>query len=348
MKPLYLLTIALFLNYTCLNAQTDISTLNAPSGVAKNGNDLYVAEIGGGRIQKFDLSKTTPTKTTIISGLSTPTGLLINGNFLYIAEYTANRISKIDITKSNPTRTTVITGLNTPSKLAISGNFLYFSEYDANRISKIDITKSSPNRITTTWIKKPRGIAINGNDLYIVQDGDLGDLVSKADIRDGVGGQRNYIVTGLNNPQGIALSGNYLFIAEHGANKISMVDITANMPTTTTDVVSVTDPWHLFADDEKIYFSKSGTVTEFEPNVLSNNDINSKSKTVYISPNPAHGYIQVFDVKDKEGYTINNVLGAEITTGSISDKQKIDISKLTNGVYFLKLENGATIKFLKE
>ena len=345
MKPLYLLTITLFLNYTCLNAQTDISTLNAPSGVAKNGNDLYVAEIGGGRIQKIDLSKTTPTKTTIISGLSSPTGLLINGNDLYIAEYGANRISKIDITKSSPTRTTVVTGLDTPSRLALSGNFLYFSEYDANRVSRIDITKSSPTRITAASVNKPQGIAINGNDLYIVESE---HRVSKADIRNEAGGSRDFIVTGLNNPQGIALSGNYLFIAEYGANKISMVDITADMPTTTTDVVSVTDPWHLFADDEKLYFSKSGTVTEFAPNVLSIDDIYLKTLQTHIAPNPAQDFIQVFDVKDKENYAIYNVLGTEIVTGSISDKQKIDISKFTNGVYFLKLQNEKSLKFIKE
>jgi hypothetical protein len=65
-------------------------------------------------------------------------------------------------------------------------------------------------------------------------------------------------------------------------------------------------------------------------------------------PNPTTDYIQISGLKNIENYSIYNVIGSEISKGTISNDEKVNIQNLTNGLYFLKFENGNTIKFIKE
>jgi len=80
---------------------------------------------------------------------------------------------------------------------------------------------------------------------------------------------------------------------------------------------------------------------------LSTDDIEF-DKTIRIYPNHSTEFIQVSGLSETESYLIYSVLGAEITSGIISNNEKIDIKNYSNGLYFLKLENGNTIKFIKE
>lgn len=73
-----------------------------------------------------------------------------------------------------------------------------------------------------------------------------------------------------------------------------------------------------------------------------------KNKEPRIYPNPSSDYIQILGLLEKETYTLYNVLGAEIKKEVISNNQPIDIKGYANGLYFLKFENGITIKFIKE
>ena len=50
----------------------------------------------------------------------------------------------------------------------------------------------------------------------------------------------------------------------------------------------------------------------------------------------------------KESYKVYNILGSGLINGNISNQEKIDIRNLTNGLYFLKFENGNTLKFMKK
>ena len=44
----------------------------------------------------------------------------------------------------------------------------------------------------------------------------------------------------------------------------------------------------------------------------------------------------------------SGILGSEIKKGVISNGENIDINNFTNGLYFLKLDKGSTIKFIKK
>jgi len=72
-----------------------------------------------------------------------------------------------------------------------------------------------------------------------------------------------------------------------------------------------------------------------------NNDIK-------LLPNPSSELIQVFGLRERERYIIYNILGAEIKSGTIANKEKFFINDLKNGLYFLTLAHQSTVKFIKE
>ncbi|MCF7569671.1 T9SS type A sorting domain-containing protein [Sabulilitoribacter arenilitoris] len=82
--------------------------------------------------------------------------------------------------------------------------------------------------------------------------------------------------------------------------------------------------------------------------VLSTNNFEFEQNKAKIFPNPSSDRITVSGLKKDENYKIYNVLGTEIIDGIIANNKKIDIKNLTSGMYFLKFENGNSIKFLKE
>lgn len=69
---------------------------------------------------------------------------------------------------------------------------------------------------------------------------------------------------------------------------------------------------------------------------------------VKLFPNPAAGYIQLSGLKSNENFTIYNLLGTPVLIGIITNNKKIDIKNFPSGLYFMKLQNGNTIKFLKK
>ncbi len=93
--------------------------------------------------------------------------------------------------------------------------------------------------------------------------------------------------------------------------------------------------------------NSSNWVQGIDLNTLSLNDSNYNN--IYkIFPNPSSEFIKIANLKSKESYSIYNVLGAEIKNGIISNNEQIDIRNFTSGLYFLKFEDGNTIKFIKE
>ena len=73
-----------------------------------------------------------------------------------------------------------------------------------------------------------------------------------------------------------------------------------------------------------------------------------ETQKISFYPNPSSDFIQISGLTNTVNYSAFNALGAKVSTGTISNNEKINIQNLTNGLYFLKLENGNTIKFIKK
>jgi hypothetical protein len=80
---------------------------------------------------------------------------------------------------------------------------------------------------------------------------------------------------------------------------------------------------------------------------LSVDYFNEKS-SLKIFPNPSSNFIEITGLATQENYEIYNTLGQEIKKGIVNENERIDIQNLTNGLYFLKLKKGNSIKFVKQ
>ncbi|MCP4520912.1 MAG: T9SS type A sorting domain-containing protein [Cytophagales bacterium] len=82
--------------------------------------------------------------------------------------------------------------------------------------------------------------------------------------------------------------------------------------------------------------------------VVTNTIETAQIETTTVFPNPATNSIQVEGANSTESYNILDVLGNEVSNGILAENKQIDIQNLITGIYFLKLENGNIVKFIKE
>lgn len=64
-------------------------------------------------------------------------------------------------------------------------------------------------------------------------------------------------------------------------------------------------------------------------------------------PNPANNVVKINGLKSNKNYTIHNALGAIVKKGTVANNTEIAVSDLAKGLYFLKLEDNRTLKFIK-
>ncbi len=81
---------------------------------------------------------------------------------------------------------------------------------------------------------------------------------------------------------------------------------------------------------------------------LNVNEINLSSSQFKLYPNPCKNFIYLLGLKKEEKYHIINSNGKVVKNGLIKNKEIIKVNQLPIGVYFVKLDSGQTIKFIKE
>ena len=77
-------------------------------------------------------------------------------------------------------------------------------------------------------------------------------------------------------------------------------------------------------------------------------DIELDSNKINLYPNPSSRYIQITGLTKRENYIIYNSIGNVVINKTIFNNGKIEIKNLTDGLYFLKFDNGNTLKFIKK
>lgn len=127
------------------------STFSQPSGLTKNGNDIYVADPEASAIRKIDL-KNKMVKTIIGKGLfkfgdqdgkvnnvllQHCVGLAEHNGNIYIAD-TYNGKVKLLNTKTNAV-STIVMDLNEPNDVLITGNELWITDTNNDQLVKFDL-----------------------------------------------------------------------------------------------------------------------------------------------------------------------------------------------------------------
>jgi hypothetical protein len=90
-------------------------------------------------------------------------------------------------------------------------------------------------------------------------------------------------------------------------------------------------------------------ISQLYSSVLSTKEVKSQGVTGSIVPNPAIDYIQInFPLKESKPYKIMDMSGRILSKGEISNEEKINISELSKGTYFVEIEDVKKLKFLKK
>ena len=124
--------------------------------------------------------------------------------------------------------------------------------------------------------------------------------------------------------------------------------VTLTLPISSTQGISNLSQCRIkYTFDGEYYFAIIDDITILNATSLSTSNSILTNK-ISLHPNPSNHYINISGLTKKEKYTIYDILGTEISKGSIFDNEKINIENYSNGFYLLKFENGSTLKFIKE
>jgi len=81
---------------------------------------------------------------------------------------------------------------------------------------------------------------------------------------------------------------------------------------------------------------------------LSTNVFTKPKNTIKLYPIPVDDVLRISNLKETNSYTIFNSLGVQLQKGRISDDETIHLQNLSAGLYFVSLQDGNMVKFIKE
>ncbi len=345
MKKLYTLTLFLLVAMTANSQITDVVIgLGNPSRIIIVDNTMYIADNTTGKVLKTDYTESNPVVATLFENLDFPYGLYLDGSDIYVT--TSSDIFKFDYNAPSPSLEVVIEGLAGPESLVKDGDILYVSEYFGNQISKIDLAATTPTAEVIAAAGRPDQMVLVGDFLYYIEYSN--NKISKIDVTE-INPTPIDVVTGLQGPTGMLLIGNDLYIAEFQGGAISKIDITETIPTVLNVQSGLAGPTDIVKVNDEFFVAEysSGKIVKFTDPTLSLNPVNAAQTSISIYPNPTTSVLKVSGLMDTQSYALYNVTGSMITKGSVSNNEAINVSNLSNGLYFLKLEGGSNFKFIK-
>jgi hypothetical protein len=182
-------------------------------------------------------------------------------------------------------------------------------------------------------------ISLNAQTVTITGSCDSEDTDGDFNLSENINGRPSYVHS--NNLLMIRWSG-----ARWEAVVISDTSIIGmyNNANTANPPASSFSPWTAQECDPTGTFSGDGTSSS----TLGINDVELVTVDIKSYPNPAIDYLFISGLEKEIKFKIYNTLGAKVQKGRTSNDEKIDIQNLHNGLYFLKFDNGNTLKFIKK
>ena len=316
-----------------------------PVGVAIKDNDLFISSVGNMSIRKKDLSETSTTATTeYLPNLSFGVYLAMRGNDLYIPMLANNKVVKIDVTDPSAVLTDVVVNVVQPVGIAFRNNEMYITSRNQLKIVKVDLTQSNPTPVdVVTQISGSLvdAVAFKGDELYFTHSGS----VSKINVTDPIPTIEEVLmdVGALH----IVFDGDIMYVSQTGDNTVSRVDTSQSTPVPFPFLTLPQTPWGMVLDGNNLYITEQtgGRVVRFDLNTLGVDEASARKFTYY--PNPTKDYIQIAGLETNTPFTLTDQHGREIKKGKLASIDKLDLSTVANGVYFLKLDNYEVKKIIK-
>ena len=114
-----------------------------------------------------------------------------------------------------------------------------------------------------------------------------------------------------------------------------------------TDISITTTGFIITGSDNGNYTLTQPTLSADIVTILGVDDITDVKLSLKLFPNPSVNFIKISGLSEKANYIIYNLLGKEILRGKVLNEENIFIDNLSNGTYFIKVENAKAIKFIK-
>jgi hypothetical protein len=212
---------------------------------------------------------------------------------------------------------------------------------------RIDINENPPVAETIIiGLAYPGDLLLIGNDLYITEYG--ADKISKIDITD-PNPVAVDVVGGLAGPLNLLLDGTYIYVTEYIDGNISRFNYTDPNPVLTEVVTGLVSPNGLAIDGNDLYISERTPrkISKFDLSTLDVPSFNA-SEALVLFPNPSEGYIYLKGISEETAFTIISVTGQIISSGKTFSEEKINTEILDPGLYFIKLETGDVLRFIKK
>jgi hypothetical protein len=142
-----IITLALSLIFTINYAQTTtiFDDVSNSSGLAIEGDKLYIAAFIENSIYQLDWTEPNPTASVLVEDIYRPKGIAIHGDYLYVSSNAIyqvdDKIVRINITQPNPVVEDFISITN-PSGIVFRDDEMYVAAYEG--IYQIDMNSSNP------------------------------------------------------------------------------------------------------------------------------------------------------------------------------------------------------------
>ena len=114
-----------------------------------------------------------------------------------------------------------------------------------------------------------------------------------------------------------------------------------------TEIQITTTGFIITGTDSGNYTLTQPTLSADIVTTLGIDDVTDVKVSLKLYPNPAINYIRVLGLSEKANYIIYNLLGKKVGKGIVRNDEDITIQNLSNGTYFIRIENAKAIKFIK-
>ena len=251
---------------------------------------------------------------------------LLTINFLF------NNLTTLDVS-ANTLLTNIITHQNNLTSLDVSNNLLLIGlDCRGNNITSLDISNPllswvhcSDNGMTTLTTGANTSLATLYCHNNAITDLDFSSNTSLSLLQ-----VQNNQLTGLNVQNG---------------NNTNFTQFQAQTNSSLTCIFVDDAAWSA-VNWTSIDGTSNFVNNQAECDVLGTNDF--EIVHIKLFPNPAKSTIQISGLNSIENYTLYNTIGVEVSKGVVQNSATINVQLLPSGIYFLKLESGNILKFVKE
>lgn len=356
------------------------NTYESVEDIAVYNNEMYISIPEEGKIVKVSLAAPNSPEVDVLTGLSYPSGLAFVGSELYFVE-TANaaldantgKLSKIDVAGA-PTITVLHSTLQFPIDLAMNGTTAYIAEtyvtgppsnFDVDHM-ELSVVIAGNKTVLNSNFDYIDDIEYYNNTLYIVQFNEVLDAsgIVTLDVTNNTPGTTQAFWTDTNNyyPYNAVISGTKMYLnADTSGSAILQLDLLNpsaplvavsgnfmfNGNSAYTNEMVVGPGNLLYALGESFDGSDEDYILyQIDLNLLGTDSFTATNQKMMVYPNPSTSVVSIANYTEGSPFTIYSIEGKMITAGIYNGA--IDINGLNAGMYFIQLENGTSLKILKQ